>query len=569
MLKLRKLSSCSLIAITAVCTTSAVAQTAPPALPPAASGTYATNTSRVDTSLVNNFTNIDAERAPIGSLSISYDSASGVYRLSNDASTAFGSTQAIAPTATTSEYNYGGSSFNRKTVSLFRNSAGNYSYTRYGLTDSLVHLGPGFTNTSTEAFVFGTPTTAPPRTGAAYYTGLVDGWASGSRLVNSTGELLANFASGEIASGLNLSTATGFVGRYDGRGLVAAGTTTFAGSLFGSGNINFVGQFNGGFYGPAAQEVGLTFTLASLNATIAGAFIGIATTPPVAPTSPPATPIPTPIVNTSLVAPIQSETFVAIGGEVQSNNRYPTGNSGSAVARTEAPGAIQIAYNATLNTYTLSDTYGSTVFEPVAGSTSSGTTSTRTINAGTTGVQSLTLFVTGSANPRLALTYLSYGLWSQGNREFNSRALDRSFVYGVETPSANMPRSGAALYDGVVAGNWALGGGVYRLADHSDGSVLANFYTGEIRTRMSLVGTAIGSSTVATLGRVDGYGSIAGGTSSFTGTMTGTNNDYSGNFQGAFYGPAYQEAGVSFALSGANGTGAVNGVIIAKQVPIN
>lgn len=547
----------------------ALAQTTLPVFPPDASGTYATNSSNAKVDSNIQLYTVNAKTAPSNSLSVTYDATSRTYRLSSDTFYSFGPTQAIASTANTSDYKVdlgGTSSGNSKTFSIFRNLAGTYSYTRYGLTYSRQHFGVGEDTSTSEAFVFGSPTLALslPRSGAAYYTGLVDGWADGSRLVNSRGDLLANFATGEIASGLTLSTASGFLGRYDGRGLIKAGQTTFSGSLFGSGNIAYVGGFNGGFYGPTAQEVGLTFALSGSKGAITGAFVGATATQPSSPGSPPAPP--TVPVNTTLVAPIRSETFSAIGGEVLSNLAYGTVSaSQSAVARTEVPGAIKIAYDAATDSYTVSDSYGSTVFAPPAAAAANGTTTTRTSKA--SGV-SLTLSVAGPTNPRLALTYLSYGLWLTTRGQGVSNAIDRSFVYGVETPAENLPRSGAALYDGEVAGIWAAGNSTYRLAGTSDGSILANFYTGEVRTRMSLVGTEITSNAVATLGHVDGYGSIAAGTAHFNGTMTGSDNVYSGNFQGAFYGPAYQEAGASFALTGENGAGSVNGVLVAKQTPL-
>lgn len=544
----------------------AIAQTAPPALPPAASGTYGTISSGTSAGRANTL--------PLNSLSVTYDATSRTYRLSSDLTYSYGPAQSIAATANTAEYKVqlpslaGGSHANdsSKTVSIFEDPAGAYTYTRYGLTNSFERYYDLSYLITEEAFVFGstTPAGSLPRTGAAYYTGIVDGWFGG-RLLNSTGSLLANFATNEIATGLNLSNAAGFIGRFDGRGLITQGTTTFSGSLFGSGNANYTGSFNGGFFGPAAQEVGLTFALNGVGSIITGVFIGTSTVPPAAPEGPPIT-SQTPI-NTTLVAPIQSETFSAIGGEMFTNLSTANSRTQSAVARTEAPGEITIAYNAASDTYTISDTYGSDTFAPDAFRSTNGATKTRTIASGVDG-RSLILSVPGPANSRLALTYLSYGLWQTTRNSFATRANDRSFIYGVETPPENLPRSGAALYDGEVAGTWASGNATYQLAGRSDGSILANFYTGEVRTRMSLAGRDSTSGAVATLGSVDGYGSIASGTAHFTGTMTSADTGYSGNFQGAFYGPAYQEAGASFALAGQNGAGSVSGVLVAKQTPI-
>lgn len=553
----------------------AIAQIAAPALPPATSGTYGTISSAASVGSSKTGGEVAAKTSPVNSLSVTYDAASRTYRLSSDATYSFGPAQSIGSAANTADYRIRlpsladeNSNDSSKMVSIFENPAVTYTYTRYGFTFTFQRYYDRSSFATAEAFVFGstTPAGSLPRTGAAYYTGLVDGWASG-RLIDSTGSLLANFSTNEIATGLNLSTATGFVGRFDGRGFITQGTTTFTGSLFGSGNVDYVGSFNGGFFGPAAQEVGLTFSLANVASMITGVFIGTGTVPPASPDGPPITPQ-TPI-NTTLVAPIQSETFSAIGGEMFTKLSSSTSRGQSAVARTEAPGEIKIAYNAATNTYAISDTYGSDTFAPdgYPSPNINSATKTRTATRGVDG-RSLILSVPGPTNPRLALTYLSYGLWQTTRNSFATRAVDRSFIYGVETPSENLPRSGAALYDGEVAGTWASGNYTYDLAGRSDGSILANFYTGEVRTRMALAGRDSTTGAAATLGRVDGLGSIASGTAHFTGTMTSTDNVYSGNFQGAFYGPAYQEAGASFALAGANGAGSVNGIIVAKQTPI-
>jgi hypothetical protein len=111
-----------------------------------------------------------------------------------------------------------------------------------------------------------------PTTGTATYSGIVDGlWVDGSttrRLFGSEARLVADFATGTVTSTLEL------VGRGDPFGDFMAAPATTLGTFTGTGFIDGVtfggryadtagysGGFDGNFFGPAADEYGLVFSL--------------------------------------------------------------------------------------------------------------------------------------------------------------------------------------------------------------------------------------------------------------------------------------------------------------------
>jgi hypothetical protein len=126
-------------------------------------------------------------------------------------------------------------------------------------------------------FLIGFPTVISdlPRTGSASYTSAVtaggtmvgvqgNGAGTFELSVGGTATFEANFDTGAITTGLVLSHSDlGSeipVGTFTGTGRIAAGTTQFLGQLT-SGDSPFSGTFNGGFFGPQAQEMGYAFFL--------------------------------------------------------------------------------------------------------------------------------------------------------------------------------------------------------------------------------------------------------------------------------------------------------------------
>jgi hypothetical protein len=141
---------------------------------------------------------------------------------------------------------------------------------------------------STAVFALGQET-APasmPTSGTGSYSGIVDGHGSvggtAYRLLGSTGTLSANFATGAITTSLLLQGNTDFLtgtlgttqafGTLTGSGTIGSGTSRYVGSLTGFG---MTGEFDGGFFGPAANETGYGFyAYTSGGNLINGVFVG-------------------------------------------------------------------------------------------------------------------------------------------------------------------------------------------------------------------------------------------------------------------------------------------------------
>lgn len=144
--------------------------------------------------------------------------------------------------------------------------------------------------TSNDTYVvFGTKTapSAMPVAGTGNYVTLLDGTyvnKNGVYAVSGTGTLTANFAAGTIAYSATASGA-----RETGGSVINFGTMTGTGAIAnggpafkGSGGFNGSGyamNVMGNFYGPAADEVGGSFTIKGNSTTLApgsgtGAFVG-------------------------------------------------------------------------------------------------------------------------------------------------------------------------------------------------------------------------------------------------------------------------------------------------------
>jgi hypothetical protein len=247
--------------------------------------------------------------------------------------------------------------------------------------------------------------------------------------------------------------------------------------------------------------------------------------------------------------------------------------SGIAVAQPSGFGPITVTYNSAANSYTISDGTVSRVFSSAnsTGMTTSGDDNASFVyfrqlsGAGNADSDDLTILRTGSANPRIQLTYTTYGLWLSGTGPDASRGFAaRVFVAGQATPAGAVPTTGSATYTGIVDGYVSAEGTGYRLLG-STGTLTANFATGGINTSLALRGNSdvdtgrLGENE--TFGTVTGTGSIGAGTNQYTGTLSGLGA--SGRFNGSFFGPAGSETGYSFSLSGDGNTAA--GVFVGKQ----
>ena len=155
----------------------------------------------------------------------------------------------------------------------------------------------------------------------------------------------------------------------------------------------------------------------------------------------------------------------------------------------------------------------------------------------------LTILTNSSNNSRIVLSYLSYGLYVSVN---GPGVFDQPpvgvFVFGTETPSGSMPRTGSATYQGIVDGaGFDTAAARQQGLLGSTGSLTANFATGSVSTSLSLRAPDL-------TGTLSGGGTIGAGTSHFDGSLMGTLNGAgaTGSFLGGFYGPNAAEAGYVF-----------------------
>lgn len=270
---------------------------------------------------------------------------------------------------------------------------------------------------------------------------------------------------------------------------------------------------------------------------------------------------PTPGLNTSL-PPTVSEKFDAASAKIILDVTKSSGaSSGVSLPSRASYATLTISYDATAKSYTVKDEATSRTFAPGNIAASNSRFDIYQVNDGNS-VEELRLFKSGSQNSQIALTYVTYGIWSTYQPgQSTTHYLTRFAVAGIQTGAAGLPKTGQATYSGSVDGVAAFDGQSYRLAG-SNGTLTADFEKGVIRTSLNLRGTTdVASDAIGAvdLGTLKGTGAIGVDTSRYTGTITGLQMD--GSFGGAFYGPNAAETGFAFSLTD-NGANTAAGVFV-------
>lgn len=225
---------------------------------------------------------------------------------------------------------------------------------------------------------------------------------------------------------------------------------------------------------------------------------------------------------------------------------------------------MQVRYDAPSGSYTIvTGDFGDSTFTP-AQRVAANSNATLTGYSKVEGVRNedLFLFNAGSGNPRLVLTYASYGAWQ--TTITNSASIDVKttfFVYGVKTQQSDLPTNGTATYTTILDGLYAGRNGVYSVDGAS--SFSANFGAGTVAFSMSPVGTHILDGSSKSFGTLTGTGTISAGTSSFDVQPPVDGSAYRVSLLGKFFGPSAAEMGATFMIYGPDGQG--NGVIIGKK----
>lgn len=203
----------------------------------------------------------------------------------------FGPGDRLAPTVQFDRYTQGASSIPTSLAIARAGTPYRLTYTALGTFTQLASTPPaeaGEAYGEVYVFALGSPTLPGemPRSGLATYMGVADGlWFDGAstrRLYGSAAALTADFASGQITSTLDLSgRAEPFgdfasapstrLGVFQGAGDIRSGGASFSGDF--TPTAGYTGGFVGTFNGPAAGEVGVSFTLRNGVASVIGAAV--------------------------------------------------------------------------------------------------------------------------------------------------------------------------------------------------------------------------------------------------------------------------------------------------------
>jgi len=267
--------------------------------------------------------------------------------------------------------------------------------------------------------------------------------------------------------------------------------------------------------------------------------------------------------NTTLTNLTESQAFPAMQSTIKYTRVSTTKATGTG---NYARATSTVRYDKTTNSYILRDTGSlalTSTFD-LDNADASSTPQFTVVKHGTN--ETLRIYNPGATTQGIALTYTGYGQWRRtGTPQFGTGTAvnDTYFVYGLKTPSADVPRTGSATYTTALDGTYANGTGVY--AVNGTGSLTANFGagTGTINYSANLAGVREGdSAALAGLGALTGgAGTITYRSSGFTSTVAATGGGFALGVNGNFYGPAAQEIGGLFRLTGngGNGQGAILG----------
>lgn len=210
-------------------------------------------------------------------VTFSYDAATGTYTIKNDTTSATFVASSGSRSGTFNKYTLE-SGQTTDELTLFRNVAsGSYS----GIQLSYLSFGNwSHANSQTGErqltyFLFGYPTATSdmPRSGSASYNTAVTGNIRDIRptvdgvteyQVGGSATFSANFGSGTVSTELTLVRSDQLqLGSYSGMGTISA--NEFSGTFSSTNQYFHSGAFMGGFFGPAAAEMGYTFTIRNYN----------------------------------------------------------------------------------------------------------------------------------------------------------------------------------------------------------------------------------------------------------------------------------------------------------------
>jgi hypothetical protein len=143
------------------------------------------------------------------------------------------------------------------------------------------------------------------------------------------------------------------------------------------------------------------------------------------------------------------------------------------------------------------------------------------------------------------LTSSAFGLWAlsyENDPSGNGAGRAFAFAFGNLTPSASVPVTGSAIFNGTTTGLGGGGGANSLHALQGNAQIVANFSTQSVTSRFTNLTTQnIYTNVTGVLPDLNGTSTIAG--NAYSGSISGTG--LTGSINGHFYGTAAQEtAGV-------------------------
>ncbi len=520
-------------------------------------------------------------RAAAAPLTVRYDAANGSYTISggsfSETFIASDKQAATTPAAAPGETRY-----------VRSNDTGSVTLTLvttpyYGTTSNrYVGLGylqrngrsDGRQDTRFNVFAYGldTPASGVPRNGRGSFTTDVFGLSSvpgdEPESFQGRGRFDVDFINGVFFTETSVtrqsivSDTSRYGGGIDltGGGRLSATDGSFVGDVvYSSGSRQIAGKLAGRFYGPNATELGAGFSGAASDG---AAFNGALTAQ----------------INTSLTPANLSVSRLAApeifyGDATTLTVRTP--RNGGALSVSDYPGQLGYAVSRVQFTDKTSGnvSYGTpssnmpggeyTVTSIVPGD-SNFTTYTQTIIGQPTRLE---LYKTGTDNRELALTYTSFGKYSNTRSDdpFEIESNRTFFIYGFKTPSGLFAnRTGTASYAGVAYGAAADAKGVfYDVTGSSKLSV--DFGSQSLTGNLALTGR--NDTTTIDYGNFGFAGTIVSYASTGTADIQRGGSSI-GSMLVNFYGPTGEEAAGVFRLRVPDGVGAntlINGALVAKQ----
>ena len=408
-------------------------------------------------------------------------------------------------------------------------------------------------------FTYGvrTPDAALPRTGLGGYVISVTGTAADADYPNlmnfgGMGTLTVDFAKGTLSGSGELEFREDYYmagrpaatanGEFSLSAALSSSANAFTGTLSFAGIGSYTGSLNGGFYGPAAEELGAAFSASDGSGGVAtGTILGRVDPTMTAPvqalsnlTSP------TQFTAFSVVNPYNRRidwAYMVYDPQTQTYGYYPSSYPTNAPELAYRFGPSQAVASETNETF----------------STYAGTGPAGQFNASDTFRASL--LNPGAANPRIALTYTSYADVIVDNGSWKERQLA---VFGIATPASQVPRSGTGTYSGMVFGHGEKDAGTILFDLDGTAKLSVNFGTQSFTSAFDLSMRTPGSDLLAPLIDLEYQGYVSAGY--LSGSVLPPVAGASGSLQGQLFGPSAAEFGVVFGYQG-DGIALVGGAV--------